>query len=46
MRTETKGKVMAWAIGFLTLPIIIGLVILLTYVRKITADFWAGLFGF
>jgi len=45
MRNETKAKLVAFTWGFFTLPLVVGTVVVATYVRKVSSDFWFNVFG-
>jgi hypothetical protein len=46
MRNETKAKLVAFTWGLFTLPLVVGIIVVLTYVRKVSSEFWLNVFGF
>jgi|DEB19_MinimDraft_3_1074340.scaffolds.fasta_scaffold469183_1 hypothetical protein len=46
MRNETKAKLVAFTWGIFALPLVVGIIVVLTYIRKVSSDFWLNVFGF
>ena len=46
MKSDTKAKVQFFLIGILSLPLVVGIIVVATYVRKVSSEFWLSLFGY
>jgi hypothetical protein len=46
MKHETKAKVQFFLFGILALPVVVGIIVVATYVRKVSSEFWLSLIGY